>query len=147
MKVILNADVKGQGKKGDIIDVSEGYARNFLLPKKLASSASATVINEANQKTAAEKKRKDNERQEALSAAEKLKSQSVEVKVKCGDGKIYGSVTSKEIADALKTKGFDIDKKQIVIKETIKSLGQFDIEIKIYAGISAKVTLDVVKDV
>ncbi|MDR3293490.1 MAG: 50S ribosomal protein L9 [Clostridiales bacterium] len=145
MKVILNADVKGQGKKGEIIEVSEGYARNFLLPKKLASEASASVLNDVSQKAAAEKRKKEIEKQDAVDAAEKLKSQSVEVKVKCGDGKIYGSVTSKEIADALHAKGFKIDKKQIVLKDPIKALGRFDVEIKIYPGITAKVLLEVVK--
>jgi large subunit ribosomal protein L9 len=146
MKVILTADVKGQGKKGDVIEVSEGYGRNFLLHKNLAAEASAQALNEAKQKVDAEKKRKELERQEAFSAAEKLKNQTVEVKVRCGDGKIYGSVTSKEIADALNAKGFKVDKKQIVLKEIIKSLGKFDVEVKLYPGVAAKVALDVVKE-
>ncbi|MDR2047234.1 MAG: 50S ribosomal protein L9 [Clostridiales bacterium] len=146
MKVILNADVNGQGKKGDIIEVSEGFARNYLLPKKLAAEASASALNEAKQKVEAEKRRIENEKQNALSVAEKLKNQTVEVRVKCGEGKIYGSVTSKEIADVLNAKGFNIDKRQIVLKEIIKALGKFDVEIKLYPGINAKVTLEVVKE-
>ncbi|MDR2090960.1 MAG: 50S ribosomal protein L9 [Clostridiales bacterium] len=146
MKVILTADVKGQGKKGDIIEVSEGYGRNFLLHKKLAVEASAQILNEARQKIAAEKRRKEIEKQEALAAAEKLKNQAVDVKVRCGDGKIYGSVTSKEIADALNANGFKVDKKQIALKEIIKSLGRFDVDVKIYPGITAKITLNVIKE-
>jgi large subunit ribosomal protein L9 len=146
MKVILTADVKGQGKKGDVIEVSEGYGRNFLLHKKLAAEASAQALNEAKQKLDAEKRRVEIEKQDAVSAAERLKNQAVEVKVRCGDGKIYGSVTSKEIADALSAKGVKVDKKQIVLKEIIKSLGKFDIEVKLYPGVTAKITLDVIKE-
>ncbi|MDR1940497.1 MAG: 50S ribosomal protein L9, partial [Clostridiales bacterium] len=102
--------------------------------------------NEANQKAAAEKKRAETARADAADAAEKLKNTLVEVKVKCGDGKIYGSVTSKEIADALKARGFVIDKKQIVLKETVKALGRFEVDVKLYAGISAKIILQVVRE-
>ena len=146
MKVILNQDIKGQGKKGDIIEVSEGYARNYLLPKSLASEASASAVNTVRQKAESDKRRKELEKQEAREAADKLRGRNVEVKVRCGEGKIYGSVTSREIADALKAEGFDIDKKQIVLKETVKTLGKFDIEVKLYAGISVKIQLNVVKE-
>ena len=146
MKVVLNQDIKGQGKKGQIVEVNDGYARNYLLPKKLASEASASAVNIVNQKTESEKLRAEKEKQAAISAAESLKGQTIEIKVKCGDGKIYGSVTGKEIADTLKARGFDIDKKQIVLKDAIRSLGEFDLEIKVFAGISVKIKLVVAKE-
>ena len=126
MKVILLSDVKGTGKKGQILEVSDGYARNCLLKKKLAVEATASALNENAQKKAAEEKR-------------------IDIGVKCGDGKMYGSVTTADIAEGLKKQGIEIDKKKIVLKENIKALGVFEIEIKVYAGISAKVKVNIVK--
>ncbi|MDD7092549.1 MAG: 50S ribosomal protein L9 [Eubacteriales bacterium] len=145
MKVILLSDVKGTGKKGQIVEVNDGFARNFLLKKKLATEATASAVNEAAQKKAAEEKRIAEEIAEAKVLKEKLEKSTIDIGVKCGDGKMYGSVTAADIADGLKKLGLDVDKKKVVLKENIKSLGVFDIEIKVYAGISAKVRVNIVK--
>lgn len=147
MKVILTQDVKGQGKKNEIVEVSDGYARNFLIKKGLAMAADATSINEAKQKQAAEERRRAIEKAEAEELAKKLDGTTIDLKVKCGDaGKTYGSITSKEIAEGLTAQGFAVDKKKVVLKEPIKALGEYDIEIKVYANISAKVKLNVIAE-
>jgi large subunit ribosomal protein L9 len=145
MKVILLKDVKSQGKKGDIIEVSDGFARNCLIKQGQAIEASASSVNEVKQKKVAEERKKAEEVAEAKAAAEKLKSVVVEVSVKCGDGKIYGSVTTADIADGLAKIGINVDKKKIVMKESIKALGRFKVEVKLYAGISQAVEIEVVK--
>lgn len=142
MKVVLLEDVKGQGKKGDIVDVSDGYARNFLIKKNLAKEASSSAVNEAKQKREAEERRKAAEKAEAENLAKNLFGKEITLFVKCGDnGKIFGSVTSKEISEELLKSGFDIDKKKIVLKENIKNEGLYEVEIKIYPEISAKIKL------
>lgn len=145
MKVILLKDVKSQGKKDDVIDVSDGYARNFLIKNGLAIAATAGALNEAGQKKAALAKKQAEEKQEAETLAKLLKGQVVEVRAKCGDGKMYGSVTTQHIADALKDKGIDIDKKKLVLKDNVRELGRFAVEAKLYAGVSAKFEIEVVK--
>lgn len=145
MKVILLSDVKGTGKKGQILEVSDGYARNCLLKKKLAVEATASALNENAQKKAAEEKRIAEEIAEAQVVKEKLEKSVIDIGVKCGDGKMYGSVTTADIAEGLKKQGIEIDKKKVVLKENIKALGVFEIEIKVYAGISAKVKVNIVK--
>lgn len=146
MKVILLADVKGTGNKGDIVEVNDGYARNFLLKKKFAEPATASNINEAKQKRIAEEKRTAEELAAAKELASKLESSVIDIGVKCGDGKIYGSVTTADIANGLAKQGINVDKKKIVLKESIKALGQFSVEIKVYANISVKVTVNIVKE-
>lgn len=146
MKVILLADVKGTGIKGDVVEVNDGYARNFLLKKKLAEPATASSINEAKQKRMAEEKRIAEEMAAAKELATKLESSVIDIGVKCGDGKIYGSVTTADIANGLAKQGINVDKKKIVLKESIKALGQYSVEIKVYANISAKVTVNIVKE-
>ena len=142
MKVVFLEDVKGQGKKGDIVDVSDGYARNFLIKKNLAKEANSSAINEAKQKREAEERRKAAEKAEAQNLAKNLFGKEISLFVKCGDnGKIFGSVTSKEISEELLKSGFDIDKKKIVLKENIKNEGLYEVEIKIYPEISAKIKL------
>ncbi len=142
MKVVLLEDVKGQGKKGDIVDVSDGYARNFLIKKNLAKEANSSAVNEAKQKREAEERRKAAEKAEAENLAKNLFGKEITLFVKCGDnGKIFGSVTSKEISEELLKSGFDIDKKKIVLKENIKNEGLYEVEIKIYPEISAKIKL------
>lgn len=142
MKVVLLEDVKGQGKKGDIVDVSDGYARNFLIKKNLAKEANSSAVNEAKQKREAEERRKAAEKAEAQNLAKNLSGKEITLFVKCGDnGKIFGSVTSKEISEELLKSGFDIDKKKIVLKENIKNEGLYEVEIKIYPEISAKIKL------
>jgi len=139
VKVILQADVKGTGKKGQLLEVADGYARNFLLPKKLALEATAGNVKDIEQKKEWENKRKEKEKEAARELADKLSALRVEIKTKSGEsGRLFGSVTNKEIADALKQQhGFDLDKRKIEIKEPIKSLGDHEVQIKLLPNISA----------
>lgn len=147
MKVILNADVKPHGKKGDVVNVSDGYARNFLFPRKLAVEATVSALDDVRKKEEARVKREAAERKAAAELADKLNKATVTVKVRCGDGdRLYGSVTSAEIAVALKDNGYDVDKRKIVLKDNIRNLGSYSVEVKVYAGISSKVAINVVKE-
>jgi len=142
MKVILLQDVKNQGKKNDVVEVSDGYALNFLLPKKLAAPATTGVIKEAGEKKAAIILKEQKLKEKALADKEVLSKASVHVKVKCGaSGKIFGSVTSKEIAVALNELGYEIDKKDITLKAPIKQVGREFVEVKLYPGVIAKVNV------
>lgn len=142
MKVILLQDVKGQGKKGQIVAVNDGYARNFLIPKNLAIPATANVVNELDQKKASDARAKEMEKKAAQDLRDTINNTTVTIKVKCGDsGKLFGSVTSKEIAQALEEKGHAVDKKMIMLKEPIKSIGTTTIDVKIYHNITAKVNV------
>lgn len=145
MKIILLADVKEQGKKGDLIEVNDGYARNFLIPKKLGMEATTAAINNRNQRLSNEAKQKAEEKEKALSLYDSLSNKTVDVPVKCGDGKMYGSVTTLDIAKALEKAGFNVDKKNVKLKDNIKSLGVFPIEIWCYPNYSAKVNVNVIK--
>lgn len=145
MKVILLEDVKGTGKKGEVREVSDGYARNCLIKKKLAAEATPTAINEAAQRRAADEKRAEEDLSAAKALKARLEGSVIDIGVKCGDGKIYGSVTTADIADGLLKQGIEIDKKKVVLKESIKALGCYSIEIKVYANVSAKVTVNIVK--
>lgn len=145
MKVILNQDVKGQGKKGDMVEVSDGYARNFLLPRKLAKEATKENINVMQgQKNSAEYRKKV-ELEEANAVKEKIESVTVKIKAKAGEnGKLFGSVTSKDIAEELKMQHHvKLDKKKIVLPDGIKSLGTTEVEIKVYQGVTAKLKVAV----
>lgn len=144
MKVILNQDVKGIGKKGEIKEVSDGYARNFLLPKKLASEANAANIDTAKQKMAAAEHKIEVEKAEAKKMAEKISKLSVDCFIKTGkDGRVFGSVTGKEISEALlKQHNISIDKKKISAP-SIKAMGSYTAEVKLYANISAKLSVNV----
>ena len=143
MKVILTQDVKGQGKKDQIIDVSDGYARNFLLPKKLALPADSKAINEAKNKESSKLHKIEVEKQQAREIAEKLQSITVKFAYAAGpDKKLYGSVTSKDIAEALlKEHGIDIDKRKISIAEPIKTFGTFTVDVKLYTEINGKINV------
>lgn len=145
MKVILCADVKGQGKKDQVIEVSDGYARNFLFPKKLAVPADAKGLNEAKNKEAAKQHKIDVERQNAIEIAEKLKSIKVVFEYSAGpDKKLYGSVTSKDIADALqKNHNIIIDKRKINLSSPIKAYGTFTADVKLFSDINGKITVEV----
>ncbi len=146
MKVLLLQDVKAQGKKGDIIEVSDGYAKNFLIKKKMAVQATNQVINETNQKKASEQRRLEVEKQEAIKLAERLNGNTIIVEIACGEnGKMFGSVTAKEISEGLLKSGYDIDKKKINIKEPIKAFGIFSVEVKVYANVNATINVNVVK--
>lgn len=142
MKVVLLEDLKNKGKKGDIINVNDGYATNYLIPKKLAVTANNTIINEVSQKKAADEARIKKQKEEAAKAKEALTTATVYVKVKCGEsGKIFGSVTSKEIATSLNDMGYNVDKKNILLKEPIKKIGRDMVEIKLYHDIIARVNI------
>lgn len=145
MKVILLQDVKAQGKKGELIEVNDGYARNFLIKKGLAKEATSTGINELKQQQAKLEKQRAEELAAAKEAAARLKDTVVEVAVKCGDGKMYGSVTTANIADGLAKIGIDVDKKKIVLKDAIRELGTFEVDVKLHQGVSATVKINVVK--
>ena len=143
MKVILTQDVKGQGKKDQVINVSDGYARNFLFPKKLAVPADAGALNDVKNKEAAKQHKIDTERQEAKDIAAKLQSITVKFIYAAGpDKKLYGSVTSKDISEALeKEHGIVIDKRKITIAEPIKSFGTFSVDVKLYNDVSGKINI------
>ena len=143
MKVLLKADVKGQGKKGEIKEVSDGYARNFLLPKGLAVIADAKAVNEVKNKQEAEKHKLASEKENAKKLSDKLSGLTLKLTATAGpDGKLYGSITSSNIAEELKNKeGIDIDKRKIVLDENIKSFGTYVVDVKVYPEISAKMTV------
>ena len=145
MKVLLLADVKGQGKKDQVIEVSDGYARNFLLPKKLAVEASAKALNEVKNKEASKQHKIDVERANAQDIAKKLENIVVRIVYAAGpDKRLYGSVTSKEIADYLKKDhGIEIDKRKINLKESIKSFGTYKVDVKLYSDVSGTITVEV----
>ncbi len=145
MKVILLQDVKGKGKKGQMLEVSDGYARNFMLPKKLAMEATADAINtmRMNDKAAAEKAAR--ERAEALETSKKLRDMTLTVTAKGGGaGRLFGSVTNQEIADALaKSTGIKLDKRKIVISDPIKSVGTYTVQCKLGYEITAPLTVKI----
>lgn len=145
MKVILKQDVKGLGKKEDLVNVSDGYARNFLFPRNMAVEASASNINVMNTKKEAEKSKKDRELAHARELAARFKDIVVIIKTKAGEnGKLFGSITSKDIADKLKANyKLDIDRKKIVMPESLKTLGTTEVEVKLYPEVSARLNVKV----
>ena len=146
MKVILLTDVQGHGKKGAIVDVNDGYARNFLIPKKMAIEATKSKLNEISQKIAKEERIMAEEKEAAVARAKELSNMVIPVAVKTGDGKLYGSVTNQDVANALAKLGYAIDKKKITIKDSIKSLGLYDCEVKLYREVTAKIKLNVIAE-
>ncbi|HOQ76650.1 MAG TPA: 50S ribosomal protein L9 [Thermoclostridium sp.] len=148
MKVILTQDVKTLGKKDDVVNVNDGYARNFLIPKGLAVEATAAALNEVRIRQGAQKHRKENELAEAQALKKKLSEITVTIKSKAGSsGKLFGSVTSMDIAEKIK-KDFNIslDKKMLNLPEAIKTLGTTEVEVKLYQGVVAKVKVKVEND-
>ncbi len=145
MNVVLLADVKGHGKKGEVVEASDGYARNFLFPKGLAVAADAGALNEVKNKEASKQHKLDVERQNALAVAKKLESTVVRIAFAAGpDGRLYGSVTAKEIADALKKDhGIEVDKRKITLGESIKSFGTYKADVKLFSDVSGKITVEV----
>lgn len=140
MKVILNQDVKDLGKKGELVNVSDGYAKNFLIPRKIAVVADNTAMNELKNREASKAHHLAVEKAEAQAAADKLNGKSVKVQAKAGaNGRLFGSVTSKEIAEKIKEQySVEIDKKKIV-SEDIRNYGTYECTLKIYTGITAKI--------
>ena len=147
MKVILLENIKGVGKKDQVINASDGYARNYLFPKKLAVEANNDNLNKLKAKQSSDQHRRDVEKEQATQTKKKLEDACITIKVKAGDnGKIFGGVTAKEIAENIKEQyKIEVDKKKIVLGETIKTLGNFKVEIKLYEGIIAKTTIKVVE--
>ena len=144
MKVILLQDVKGKGKKGQMIEVSDGYARNFMLPKKLAIEATADAINTMRMNDKATQERIAREKAEALDTANKLRAMTVVVKAKGGGaGRLFGSVTNAEVAEALAKQGNKLDKRKIVLNETIKNVGTYTATCKLGYEINAPLTVKI----
>jgi large subunit ribosomal protein L9 len=146
MKVILLADVKNVGKKGEVINASDGYARNFLFPRKLAQEATEANLNVLNQKKETERRKKLAEIEAAQKLADELKGKEVKILAKSGEnGRLFGSITSKDVADALSAQfKIEIDKKKIGV-DTIRQLGTFEAEIKIYPEVSTKIMVVIVE--
>jgi len=145
VKLILQQEVKKLGKKGDVIEVSEGYARNYLLPQKLAIAATATNVNTAIQQKEAEARKTKRLLEEAQMYAAQIGKLTVQVTVKTGEGgKLFGSVTSKDIADALQAQhGVELDKRKIELKDSIKALGEYPVTVKLHPEISAQIQVQV----
>ena len=145
MKVVFLADVKGQGKKDQIKEVSDGYARNFLLPKKLAVPADAKMMNEIKNKEASKQHKIDTEKAAAKELSEKLQKITVKITAQAGgDGRLYGSVTSKDIAEALEKQfGITVDRRKMSLDDPIKAFGLYSIDVKLYSEISGKINVSV----
>lgn len=145
MKVILQQEVKKVGKKGDIIEVSEGYARNYLLPQKLAVPATSTNVNNAQQKKASEERKVQQQRDEATVLAAQMSKVEVTLKVKTGEGgKLYGSITGKDIAEALTAQhGIEIDKRKIELKDSVKALGTYPAVIRLHPEIQSTIQVHI----
>lgn len=145
MKVVLKQDVKSIGKKDELHEVSDGYARNFLLPRGLAVAADAAAVNEVRTKAAANEHRAATELADAQALAKKLDGEGVCIKAKAGQGgRLFGSVTSRDIAEALKAKtGESVDKRKIVLDSDIKNFGTYAVEVKIYPKVTAHLTVKV----
>ena len=144
MKVILTQDVKGKGKKGQMIEVSDGYARNFMLPKKLAIEATADAINTMKMNDKATQERIAREKAEALETSKKLRAMTLVVKAKGGGaGRLFGAVTNAEIASALEKQGIKLDKRKIVLNETIKNVGTYTATCKLGYEINAPLTVKI----
>lgn len=146
MKVILTQDVKGTGKKGEVINVAEGFARNFLLPKGLALEATQGSLKDLARKKEAEDKRKEEELEQARELAHKLKELSLTIPVKTGEGgRLFGSISNRDIGDALeKTKGIMIDKRKIELEGAIKNLGNYPVKIKLHPLVTATIQIKVI---
>lgn len=144
MKVILTADVKGSGKKGDVLEVSDGYAKNFLLKRGLAEVATAQGIQEVQQKKTADEFHKAETVKALKELAKQLNGTEVTLSIRAGEnGKVFGSVTTSQIASALADMGYEVDKKKISVKEPIKTVGVFDAEIRLMEGVTTKIKVNV----
>ena len=143
MKVILLADVKGQGQKNDVIEVSDGYGKNFLIPRKLAKVADAQSLNDVKVKESARLYRIETEKKEAQALAEKLQSIVVKIPASSGaDGRLYGSITTKDITEQLqKDHGIAIDKRKLVLTDPIKAYGKYEVEVKLYTEVTGKINV------
>ena len=145
MKVILLQDIKGTGKKDQILEISDGYARNYLLPRKMAKEATAEAVNALEKSKGADRHREEVRRQEAEVRARELKGKVIQLEVKGGEnGKLFGSVTTDQIAAALKAQhGIDIDRRKLELEEPIKTAGQSFVTLKLFSGISTRMIVNV----
>ena len=147
MKVIFLQDVKGQGKKGEIKQVSDGYAANFLIPRGLAKPANESNVKMLEHQKQAEARQKEKEKEQAQALAEKLKSTPVVLRAKAGDGgRLFGAITTKHIAEELKNMKLDIDKRKIVLDEPIRTLGVTEVPIKLHPDVKATLRVQVVEE-
>jgi len=147
MKVIFLQDVKGQAKKGEVKEVSEGYARNFLLPKGLVSPANEGALKQLEFQHKAVAKKKDQEQERAQNLAKKIEAMTVEIKAKSGEtGRLFGSITSKQIAEELASRKIKVDKRKISLDEPIRVLGITEVPIKLHANVSAMIKVNVVEE-
>lgn len=148
MKVILTEDVKGQGKKGQVVNVSDGYAKNFLLPRKLAVTATPENLNSLKGQQDAQAFKKDAELQKARDVAKRLEGIMLKIPAKGGtEGRLFGSVTTKEVAEELREKhGLDIDKRKIVLDDPIKNFGSYSLTVKLYAEVAGTLNVLVVEE-
>ncbi|MBE5738548.1 MAG: 50S ribosomal protein L9 [Clostridiales bacterium] len=146
MKVVLLKDLKGKGKKGDIIEISTGYAQNYLIPQGIAKPGTSSNLNEANQAKEAQAYHNEQNRLKAVELKNTLEKTQVTIKVKCGTtGKVFGSVTNKEISEALSQQGLEVDKKKIET-DTIKTVGLFDIKVRLHPTVVANLKVDIVAE-
>ncbi|MDQ0091872.1 large subunit ribosomal protein L9 [Paenibacillus anaericanus] len=147
MKVIFLKDVKGQGKKGEVKEVSEGYAQNFLLPRGLVSIATGGNVKTLENQTAAEQKRKEQEKQEAIELGKKLEEMTIVLKAKAGaGGRLFGAITSKQVAEAVVKAGYKIDKRKIEMPEPIRGLGVTQIPVKLHPEVKATIKVQVTEE-
>ncbi|SFE82567.1 LSU ribosomal protein L9P [Paenibacillus algorifonticola] len=147
MKVIFLTDVKGQGKKGEVKDVSEGYVRNFLLPKGLAKPASDGNLKTLEVQNASEQKRKAQEKEDAKTLAKKMEEMTIVLKTKAGEGgRLFGAITSKQIAEQLAAQGVKVDKRKIELEEPIRTLGMTEVLVKLHPEVKAKLRVQTVEE-
>lgn len=148
MKVLLLQDVKKLGKGGEVVEVSDGYARNFILPKKYGIEATKAVLNDWQIKKAAEKARKEKEEAEAIAMAASINGKTITVKAKAGEnGKLFGKVTSQDAANAVEAQlGLKVDKKKVIVPDDIKTIGEYTIVVRLMASAAANVNMKVVAD-
>ncbi|HTC19957.1 MAG TPA: 50S ribosomal protein L9 [bacterium] len=146
MKVLLKNDVPKIGKKGELLDVKEGYARNFLIPNGLAIEATGGTMKQYEEEKKSADRRKAKEKEDAQALAVKIKGLTITLRHKAGDeGRLFGSITSAEVAEALKQKGFEIDKKKIHLDEPIRLVGKHEAKVKLHAEVSATLNVEVMK--
>lgn len=147
MKVILLKDVQGQGKKGDVVEVNDGYARNFLIKKGLAEEATASKLNDITMKKSAAEFHKAEEMKALKELAATINGRIFNVKIKAGqNGKVFGSVTSANISEALAAAGYNVDKKKILLEQPIKNVGMYQTDIKFAEGITARIKINVIPE-
>ena len=146
MKVVLLKDIKGKGKKGDVVNIADGYALNYLIPQGLAKAGNSSNLNEANQAKQAQAYHEEQNRLQAVALKEIIDKTNLTIKVKCGaNGKVFGSVTNKEISEELAKININVDKKKIET-DTLKNVGKYEIKVKLHPTVAAKLNLEIIAD-